>query len=210
MNFLGVPLHHRPVCLVQSSAHDIKLRVLILHGSFHVPVPYRFHYCCQVPGIAEDTRSVIVSSAIQHQIIRQSCLLTSQPELVRHIRQVTAFWALRREHPSFLSPASAHLFGSYDWPGDVRELQNVVERAVILCDGETFSVDPSWLGRAAHFSASPSVRLAAGVAQHEKTVIEQALREAGGQLSGPAGAAARLGIPRQTLESEAADQPLSF
>jgi formate hydrogenlyase transcriptional activator len=89
---------------------------------------------------------------------------------------------------------------SYPWPGNVRELQNVIERSVIVCDTDEFTVDRSWL------SATPAIEgphaLSGTVAAHEKTLIEGALRACGGRVYGPAGAAARLGIPRSTLESK--------
>jgi len=93
------------------------------------------------------------------------------------------------------------LFKRYSWPGNVRELQNVIERAVILCDGETFSVDASWFGEK---SKSPvrAKTLASDLSAHEKTMIEHALRQASGRISGANGAAAILGMPRQTLESK--------
>ena len=94
------------------------------------------------------------------------------------------------------------LFQAYDWPGNIRELQNVIERAVILCDGETFSVDEAWLTRVAPKSAATSVPLVANLVGREKEMIETALREAKGVVGGPTGAAAKLGIPRQTLESK--------
>ena len=102
-----------------------------------------------------------------------------------------------------LSKDTLNLFQSYDWPGNVRELQNVIERAVILCDEETFFVDPSWLTpAAAPRSAGASVPLVADLAEREKAMIENALREAQGLVSGPTGAAAKLGVARQTLESK--------
>src|SRR5216684_842965 len=95
------------------------------------------------------------------------------------------------------------LFHAYDWPGNVRELQNVIERAVILCDGETFAVDDTWLTPAvAPHSVATRSPLVANLVEHEREVIEHALREAEGVIGGPAGAAAKLGIPRQTLESK--------
>ena len=94
------------------------------------------------------------------------------------------------------------LFQGYNWPGNIRELQNVIERAVILCDGETFSVDDAWLTRVAPKSAATSVPLAANLVEREREMVETALREAEGVVGGPTGAAAKLGIPRQTLESK--------
>jgi formate hydrogenlyase transcriptional activator len=94
------------------------------------------------------------------------------------------------------------LFQSYDWPGNVRELQNVIERAVILSDGETFSVDETWLTPVSPKTARATAPLVANLMDHEKEMIENALREAEGLVSGPTGAATKLGIPRQTLESK--------
>ena len=89
---------------------------------------------------------------------------------------------------------------AYDWPGNIRELQNVIERAVILCEGDTLSIDPTWLARTD--GNVRKARLAIDLAERERALIEDALRESEGAISGPTGAAARLGIPRQTLESK--------
>jgi len=94
------------------------------------------------------------------------------------------------------------LFQAYDWPRNIRELQNVVERAVILCEEETFFVDEAWLTRVAPKSAMTSVPLVANLAEHEREMLEAALRESEGVVGGPTGAAVKLGIPRQTLESK--------
>lgn len=99
-----------------------------------------------------------------------------------------------------ISKKTLELFQAYDWPGNIRELQNVIERAVVLCEGETFTVDETWLKRESPSSSGPTVPLAANLAEREKEMIESALRETGGLISGPSGAAAKLGIPRQTLE----------
>ena len=94
------------------------------------------------------------------------------------------------------------MFEAYHWPGNIRELQNVIERAVILGDAEEFRVAASWLTGAPAKPALPSGSLAGDLAQREKAVIESALREARGVIGGATGAAAKLGIPRQTLESK--------
>jgi PAS domain S-box-containing protein len=96
---------------------------------------------------------------------------------------------------------SLDLLQSYPWPGNIRELQNVIERSVIVCESENFSVDESWLSR------QPPVTVASNgfeplrkLPSREKEIIEAALSESGGRVYGPSGAAAKLGIPRSTLE----------
>src|SRR5712672_26889 len=108
-----------------------------------------------------------------------------------------------------ISKDTLSLFRSYQWPGNIRELQNVVERAVVLCDGESFCVDQTWLQREVPHEPSPRLntscrRLGRLDEKEERSIIEAALEETGGRVSGPSGAAALLGVPRQTLESKIA------
>ena len=93
---------------------------------------------------------------------------------------------------------------SYPWPGNIRELQNVIERAVIVSDGERLAVDARWMG--GRSTQSPESKQPLGDAlvarERERAMIEAALAETKGRVSGPSGAAAKLGIPRSTLESK--------
>jgi len=89
---------------------------------------------------------------------------------------------------------------AYDWPGNVRELQNVIERAIVLVDGEAFAIDESWLTNKRSKTTNGNARPVTTLATGEKELIEAALKESEGRISGPRGAAAKLGIPRQTLE----------
>jgi transcriptional regulator with GAF, ATPase, and Fis domain len=95
------------------------------------------------------------------------------------------------------------LLESYPWPGNIRELQNVIERSVIVCETEDFSVDESWPSpKPPERSAESQFYLSEKVAAQEKEIIEAALRECQGQVSGPSGAAAKLGTARSTLEAK--------
>ena len=91
---------------------------------------------------------------------------------------------------------------SYDWPGNIRELQNVVERSIILCETESFAVDESWLSPRIDETEQPIRPLLRVSASQEKRTIEAALSDSRGQVSGPSGAAAKLGIPPSTLDSK--------
>jgi formate hydrogenlyase transcriptional activator len=91
---------------------------------------------------------------------------------------------------------------SYAWPGNVRELQNVIERAVILSDGNTLFFDDSWLKHDGTQERTQSSMSVADLQQLEKAMIQATLKACSGRVSGPNGAAVRLGIPRQTLESK--------
>jgi formate hydrogenlyase transcriptional activator len=99
-----------------------------------------------------------------------------------------------------ISTRTLDLFRAYDWPGNIRELQNVIERTVITCDGEQFSVDEFWVEL--RQSRTPSLPMAADLEEREREMIESALKECRGLVAGPCGAAARLRIARQTLDSK--------
>ena len=94
------------------------------------------------------------------------------------------------------------LLQSYSWPGNIRELQNVIERSIIVCDTEQFSVDEHWLGRESCQAQPGGQPLPDMLVIQTKEMIEAALAECGGRVSGPSGAAARLGMPSSTLESK--------
>jgi transcriptional regulator with GAF, ATPase, and Fis domain len=95
------------------------------------------------------------------------------------------------------------LLQSYPWPGNIRELQNVIERSLIVCETEIFTVDESWLSQPPLDTRSgDQLFLSEKVAATEREIIEDALRKSQGRIFGPAGAAASLGIARSTLESK--------
>src|SRR5260221_3710244 len=101
-----------------------------------------------------------------------------------------------------ISNKTLDLLQSYPWPGNIRELQNVIERSVIVCDTENFSVDESWLFHEDLPASRQTPRLSEKLAAEAKTQIEAVLTETRGRVSGPYGAAAKLGMPPSTLESK--------
>ena len=101
-----------------------------------------------------------------------------------------------------LSKETSTLLQSYDWPGNIRELQNVIERAVILADSDTLAIDERWLAGGPPKLPAVASPPASTLATCEKDVIEAALRESKGRVSGPFGAATALGVPSSTLESK--------
>jgi DNA-binding NtrC family response regulator len=101
-----------------------------------------------------------------------------------------------------ISKNTLDLLQAYPWPGNIRELQNVIERSVIICDTENFSVDESWLSQRSGASETASQPLFQTIASQEKKLIESVLAETRGRVYGPAGAAAKLGIPPSTLDSK--------
>jgi formate hydrogenlyase transcriptional activator len=122
------------------------------------------------------------------------------PLLVQYLAERYALKAGKRIKS--IEKRTLDLLQSYHWPGNIRELQNVIERAVILCDGEVLSVDETWLPREQPAPFPQSGALVASLIDQERQLIESALSECRGRVSGASGAAAKLGIPRSTLESK--------
>jgi len=101
-----------------------------------------------------------------------------------------------------ISESSLDLLRDYPWPGNIRELQNVIERAVIVSDTNTLSIDERWLVRQRVVEPDAKTPLDDELTAHERSRVEAALAASKGRVSGPTGAAARLGVPRSTLESK--------
>jgi formate hydrogenlyase transcriptional activator len=175
-----------PVDVRVLAATNKDLRAAVADGTFRQDLFYRLNvFPIQVPALRDRVDDI--------------------PLLVEYLVDRYAKKAGKRIRS--VSKNTLDLFQGYDWPGNIRELQNVVERAVVLCEGEIFCVDPSWLAPASSSPTSPNpttqtIPLVADLAERERAMIENALREAEGRISGPTGAAAKLGIPRQTLESK--------
>jgi formate hydrogenlyase transcriptional activator len=161
------------------AATNRDLRASVPAGSFRADLFYRLNvFPIAVPSLRE--RAEDIPLLVEYFVARYS---KESGKSIRHIGKQT-LEHLRRYH----------------WPGNIRELQNVVERAVILSETDTFVVDRSWLeGESAE--SSPKLGLSA-LDDREVEMIEAALAETHGRISGPTGAAAKLGIPRQTLESK--------
>jgi len=107
-----------------------------------------------------------------------------------------------RKQISKIDKNTLKLCQSYAWPGNIREVQNIVERSVILCTGDTFWIDEAWLSsqEAPHLESSGP--LTKTLENYEKELIETALAESNGKVAGPNGAATKLGIPRSTLDAK--------
>jgi formate hydrogenlyase transcriptional activator len=130
------------------------------------------------------------------------------PLLVEHFVSVYAKKAGKQF--STIRMNTLEMLQAYDWPGNIRELQNVIERAVILSESDVFTIDESRVRRMSSSQQSRAVfPLASSLADHEREMIEAALAESRGRISGPSGAAVKLGIPRQTLDSKIASLQIS-
>ena len=101
-----------------------------------------------------------------------------------------------------ISKKSMELLQSYKWPGNIRELQNVIERSVIISEAENLCIDESWFAGPWGTPDSVIQPFSEKLVAQEREMIESALAESNGRVSGPRGAAAKLGIPQSTLDSK--------
>jgi len=163
------------------AATNTDLSVAVEQGSFRRDLFYRLNvFPIEVPTLRE--RADDIPLLVEYLVDRYG------QRLGKEIKQIG-----KKAMDQFLA---------YEWPGNIRELQNVIERAVVLCEGETLTVDETWFKKAGFRMNGTRLPLAANLAEREKEMVEAALRDAEGVVGGHAGAAARLGLPRQTLESK--------
>ncbi len=161
------------------AATNRDLEAAVAHGDFREDLYYRLNvFPIRIPALRERTEDI--------------------PMLVRYL--VERYATKARKRIRHIGKNTMELFQAYDWPGNIRELQNVIERAVVLCDGETFAIDDSWLKRKPHPLSKRAAHEVTTLADGQKELIEAALAATRGRISGTSGAAAKLGIPRQTLE----------
>ena len=164
------------------AATNRDLLAAIRAGSFRSDLFYRLHvFPIEIPPLRE--RGEDIALLVEYFIDRYA------RKTGKNIRDI--------------SKKTLELLQSYPWPGNIRELQNVIERSVLLCETESFSIDESWLPQ----QPSPAelkdqIQLPLKLVAQEKNLIEAALKESCGRVFGPTGAAAKLGIPRSTLESK--------
>jgi len=175
----GTDVIHADVRVIVATNRD--LSAAIAAGSFRSDLFYRLNvFPVEMPPLRARTEDIPM--LVEYFIDRYA---SKAGKRIRRVDQTTL-----------------ELLRSYAWPGNIRELQNVIERAVILCETDTLSVDESWLPRSPAAALAPDGRLTDAVQAHEKALIESALAECKGRVSGRHGAAARLGMPASTLDAK--------
>jgi PAS domain S-box-containing protein len=164
------------------AATNRDLQAAINTGSFRSDLFYRLHvFPLEIPSLRERTEDIAL--LVEYFIDRYA------RKAGKNIRRV--------------NKKTLELLQSYPWPGNIRELQNVIERSVILCETESFSIDENWLPKSPPLTPeSKQQELPRRLLVQEKDMIEAALKDTRGRVFGPTGAAAKLGIPRSTLESK--------
>jgi formate hydrogenlyase transcriptional activator len=161
------------------AATNRDLQAAIAAGTFRTDLFYRLNvFPIEVPSLRERKEDI--------------------PMLVEYF--VKRFAEKMGKQIRMIDQKTLDLCQSYGWPGNIRELQNIIERSVILLSGDTFWIDEAWLSNRQPFVRDLSTSLTETLENQEKKIIEAALAESGGKVAGPTGAASRLGIPRSTLD----------
>jgi transcriptional regulator with PAS, ATPase and Fis domain len=155
--------------------------VAIAAGTFRADLFYRLNvFPIEVPPLRERKEDIPV--LVEYFVKRFA------EKMGKHIRRI--------------DKKTLELCQRYHWPGNIRELQNIIERSVILSDSDAFSIDESWLSIVERPGPELSGPLTETLLIREKKMIEAALAECKGKIAGPNGAAAKLGIPPSTLDSK--------
>ena len=165
------------------AATNRDLQAAISAGSFRSDLYYRLNvFPIEMPSLRE--RRADIPMLVEYFIDRYA---RKAGKNIKHVNKKTL-----------------DLLQAYTWPGNIRELQNVIERSVILCETEIFSIDENWIPQSPPLTpeSKEQVELTRRLLVQEKDMIEAALKDTGGRVSGPTGAAVKLGIPRSTLESK--------
>jgi PAS domain S-box-containing protein len=163
------------------AATNRDLQAAIKAGSFRSDLFYRLNvFPIEIPSLRE--RREDIPMLVEYFIDRYARKASKQ---IKRINKKTL-----------------ELLQSYAWPGNIRELQNVIERSMILCETEIFSIDENWLPPPLTLESKQQVGLRRRFLLQEKDMIETALKDTGGRVSGPTGAAVKLGMPRSTMESK--------
>ena len=165
------------------AATNRDLQAAISAGSFRSDLFYRLNvFPIEIPSLRE--RRVDIPLLVEYFIDRYA------RKAGKNIKRV--------------NKKTLELLQSYPWPGNIRELQNVIERSVILCETDIFSIDENWLPQSPPLipESKQQAELPRTLLVQEKNMIEAALKDTRGRVSGPTGAAVKLGIPRSTLESK--------
>jgi PAS domain S-box-containing protein len=168
-----------PVDVRVIAATNRDLEAAIAAGVFRSDLFYRLNvFPIDVPPLRQRTKDI--------------------PMLIEYF--VKRYAEKARKKISKIDKTTLTLCQSYYWPGNIRELQNIVERSVILCTGDTFWIDEAWLSSHNAPRRASSHPLTESLHNYEKELIEAALVESNGIVAGPNGAAVKLGIPRSTLD----------
>jgi transcriptional regulator with GAF, ATPase, and Fis domain/predicted ATPase len=175
----GITAIHADVRVIAATNRDLPTAISL--GLFRSDLYYRLNvFPIEMPSLRERSEDI--------------------PLLVEYF--IARFATKAGKHIVGVARKTLQMLQDYPWPGNIRELQNVIERSVILCDGPTFSIDESWLAVNSDKDYAIPDTLTLKLQDREKTMIETALAESRGRVAGPTGAAAKLGIPPSTLDSK--------